>query len=214
MKVSIPGLPGVYYDTNAESTAISATMTLAGRRAPKPYGYAAQLLPILWSFDIDLREVPSDHPFQYLHPEGAHSFDELARDDRLAELGRELDFALQFVNSVNDETEAAVSKLVGREDDGEEIVIEVEAGDGELVNVERDREREREREHEHEFDVDADPDSSSDTTSDIEDDGGFGRTDDPFDGSESATENEGEEGVEGNGETDTDDSTFDSDRDR
>lgn len=211
MKVSIPGLPGVYYDTNAESTAISATMTLAGRRAPKPYGYAAQLLPILWSFDIDLREVPSDHPFQYLHPEGAHSFDELARDDRMAELGRELDFALQFVNSVNDETEAAVSKLVGREDDGEEIVIEVEASDGEVVNVERDRE------HEHEFDVDADP-ASPDTASDVEDDGGFGRTDDPFDGSEPPTENEGEEReeeeVDGDGETDTDDNTFDSDRDR
>ncbi|WP_276255420.1 hypothetical protein [Halomontanus rarus] len=208
MKVSIPGLPGVYYDTNAESTAISATMTLAGRRAPKPYGYAAQLLPILWSFDIDLREVPSDHPFQYLHPEGAHSFDELARDDRMAELGRELDFALQFVNSVNDETEAAVSKLVGREDDGEEIVIEVEAGDGELVNVEREHERE------HELDVDAHHDSSPDTASDVEDDGGFGRTDDPFDGSESPTENEGGEREEGDGKTDIDDSTFDSDRDR
>lgn len=208
MKVSIPGLPGVYYDTNAESTAISATMTLAGRRAPKPYGYAAQLLPILWSFDIDLREVPSDHPFQYLHPEGAHSFDELARDDRMAELGRELDFALQFVNSVNDETEAAVSKLIGREDDGDEIVIEVEAGDGELVNVERERERE------HEFDVDANPDadSGSDTTADLVDDGGAERTAGPFDGSGSAIDGEQKDG--GEVEDEPDENGFESDRDR
>ncbi|MCU4974350.1 hypothetical protein OB955_16625 [Halobacteria archaeon AArc-m2/3/4] len=209
MKVSIPGLPGVYYDTNAESTAISATMTLAGRRAPKPYGYAAQLLPILWSFDVDLREVPSDHPFQYLHPEGAHSFDELARDDRLAELGRELDFALQFANSVNEETEAAVSKLVGREDggDSEAIVIEVQAGDGEVVDLER----ERERTHEHEFDIEDDPEPEPepdpspglDTTTDREDDE-FERTDDPFDGSASTGDHEDED--------DTD--TFDADRDR
>lgn len=128
MKIKIPGLPGVYYNTDAESTAVTAAFTAAGRRAPKPQGYAVQLLPVLWSFDVDLREVPPDHPMQYLHPEGAHSIDGLARDERLAELGRELDFALRFAAAVNDEAESAITRLVGREESEEGIVIEIDDG--------------------------------------------------------------------------------------
>ena len=128
MKIKIPGLPGVYYNTDSESTAVTAAFTAAGRRAPKPQGYAVQLLPVLWSIDVDLREVPSDHPMQYLHPEGAHSIDELARDEPTAALGREFDFALRFAAAVNDQTESAITGLVGQEESQDGIVIEIDDG--------------------------------------------------------------------------------------
>ncbi|WP_114577452.1 hypothetical protein [Saliphagus sp. LR7] len=131
MKITVPGLPGVSYDTDAESTAISATLTAAGRKAPKPQGYAIQLLPLLWSIDVDLQEAPNEHPIQYLHPEGAHSLDELPTDHRLRRLAREADGALRLVGDVNAETEAAVGELMGHERaDGEEWTeIEIEDGD-------------------------------------------------------------------------------------
>ncbi len=132
MKITVPGLPGVSYDTDAEKTAISATLTAAGRKAPKPQGYAIQLLPLLWSIDVDLQEVPNEHPIQYLHPEGAHSLDELPTDHRLRRVAREADGALRLVGDVNTETEAAVGELMGHEraDDGKEWTeIEIEDGD-------------------------------------------------------------------------------------
>lgn len=131
MKITVPGLPGVSYDTGAEKTAISATLTAAGRRAPKPQGYAIQFLPLLWSIEVDLQEVPSDHAIQYLHPEGAHSLEELPADHRLRRLAREADGALRLAGEMNAETEAAVGTLLGEseEDDEEWTKIEIENGD-------------------------------------------------------------------------------------
>lgn len=133
MKITIPGLPGVSYDTDAETTAISATLTAAGRRAPKPQGYAIQLLPLLWSIDVDLQQVPDEHPIQYLHPEGARSVEELPRDHRLRRLARELDGGLRMVGEVNAETETAIQELLGggrpAEREEEWTEIEIEAGD-------------------------------------------------------------------------------------
>lgn len=140
MRVSIPGLPGVYYDTEADSTAVTAVFTAAGRRAPKPQGYAVQALPVLWSLDVDLREVPADHPLQYLHPEGAHSLEELS-DRRVAGVGRDLDFGLRFLAAVNDRTEESVMRLVGRDESVEGTVIEIEGDEREEREdrIERDR---------------------------------------------------------------------------
>ena len=126
MKLSIPGLPGVYYDTDARSTALTVAFTLAGRRAPKPQGYGLQLLPYVWSFDVDLREVPADHPFQYLHPEGARSLEELSRGDLDGEVNRELDRMLRFAWAVNEQTEEAFERLFGIERRDGGIVIEID----------------------------------------------------------------------------------------
>lgn len=129
MRISIPGVPGVYYDTDAKSTAVTAVLTAAGRYAPKPKGYALQVLPQLWSFDVDLREVPSDHPFQYLHPEGAHSIEELTREQVFgADVGRELEYALQFAWAVNRETEGAIESVIGRRVDEDGLVVEIDDG--------------------------------------------------------------------------------------
>ncbi|WP_255170662.1 hypothetical protein [Natrononativus amylolyticus] len=130
MKFSIPKLPGVYYDTDAESTAITIALTAAGRKAPKPQGYALQLAPYLWSFDVDLREVPADHPFQYLHPEGARSIDQLSRSQLEADLGADADRLARFLWEVSEETERSLGRVLGREETEEGIVIEIQTGDG------------------------------------------------------------------------------------
>ncbi|ELY60937.1 hypothetical protein C491_01691 [Natronococcus amylolyticus DSM 10524] len=106
MRISIPGFDGVYFDTDAESSALTLAFTAAGRRAPKPQGYAVQLLPYLWSFDVDLREVPNDHPIQYLHPEGAQSLGELPAERGVRQAGTELETVLRFAWAVNDELES------------------------------------------------------------------------------------------------------------
>ena len=128
MRVSIPGAPGVYFDTDAESTAINVALTAAGRRAPKPQGYAIQALPYLWSFDVDLQEVPTDHPIQYLHPEGAQSLGELSRQRGVREAGTELESVLRFVWSVNQELESATAGLLGATPDDEGVTIEIQEG--------------------------------------------------------------------------------------
>ncbi|MBZ6494425.1 hypothetical protein [Natrinema longum] len=128
MRLSIPGAPGVYFDTDAESTAINVALTAAGRRAPKPQGYAIQLLPYLWSFDVDLRDVPTDHPIQYLHPEGARSLGDLSPRRGVREAGTELESVLRFVWSVNDELESATTQFLGTSDEVEEVTIEIQEG--------------------------------------------------------------------------------------
>jgi hypothetical protein len=129
MRVSIPRVPGVYFDTDAESTAINVALTAAGRRAPKPQGYAMQALPYLWSFDVDLQEVPTDHPIQYLHPEGARSLGDLSPHRGVREAGTELESVLRFVWSVNEELETATSQLLGTRGEAEEgITIEIQEG--------------------------------------------------------------------------------------
>lgn len=130
MRVSIPGAPGVYFDTDAASPAINVALTAAGRRAPKPQGYAIQALPYLWSFDVDLQEVPTDHPIQYLHPEGARSLGEISPQRGVREAGTELESVLRFVWSVNEEVESATTQLLGArsasEDEG--VTIEIQEG--------------------------------------------------------------------------------------
>ncbi|WP_306054064.1 hypothetical protein [Natronococcus wangiae] len=157
MRISIPGLRGLYYDTNAESPAVTVALTAAGRRAPKPQGYAVQLLPYLWSFDVDLREVPNDHPIQYLHPEGAQSLAELPAERNVRRAGAELESVLQFVWAVNQQVESATGKLVGRERAHEGVTIEITEGavgvDGSELETD-------------EFDLDEG--SSPETTIDIE----------------------------------------------
>ena len=128
MRVSIPGLPGVYYDTDSGSTAIGVASTAIGRKAPKPQGYAIQLLPYVWSFDVDLREVPNDHPIQYLHPEGARSFGELSPQRGVREAGNELESVLRFVWSINQEVESTANELIGRGPEKDGVVIEIEEG--------------------------------------------------------------------------------------
>ncbi|WP_243637748.1 hypothetical protein [Natrarchaeobius oligotrophus] len=128
MRVSVPGLPGVYYDTDSGTTAIATVLTAAGRRAPKPKGYAVQLLPYLWSFDVDLREVPTDHPIQYLHPEGARSLGELSAEPGTRRASTELESVLRFAWSVNREVESGANRLLGRSADHEGVVIEIDEG--------------------------------------------------------------------------------------
>lgn len=129
MKLSIPGLKGVYYDTSAESTAATVALTAAGRRAPKPHGYAVQLLPYLWSFDVDLHEVPNDHPIQFLHPEGAQSIGELANNGVGRAAGTDFETVLRFAWAVNEQTESAAKSVLGRSEPSEEgVVIEIEDG--------------------------------------------------------------------------------------
>ncbi|QLK27707.1 hypothetical protein HYG81_08920 [Natrinema zhouii] len=128
MRVSIPRVPGVYFDTDAEPLAINVALTAAGRRAPKPQGYALQFLPYLWSFDVDLQEVPTDHPIQYLHPEGARSLGELSRQNGVREVGTELESVLRFVWSVNQEVESATGQLLGMSSDDDGVTIEVQEG--------------------------------------------------------------------------------------
>ena len=136
MRITIPGVPGVYYDTDAKSTALTTVLSMVGRRAPKPNGYALQVLPHLWSFDVDLRDVPADHPFQYLHPEGAHSIEELTREHVAAPgVGRDLEVVVQYVWAINRETERGLDAVLDRDADEEGLLIEID--DGELA-VERE----------------------------------------------------------------------------
>ena len=128
MRVSIPGVPGVYYDTDSGSSAIGVAMTAAGRKVPKPKGYVIQLLPYLWSFDVDLYEVPTDHPIQYLHPEGAQSLGELSPERGVREAGTELESVLRFAWSVNQEIESTTNQLIGRRADHDGVVIEIQDG--------------------------------------------------------------------------------------
>lgn len=162
MRISIPGFNGLYYDTNAESPAVTVALTAAGRRAPKPQGYAVQLLPYLWSFDVDLREVPNNHPIQYLHPEGAQSLAELPAERGIRQAGAELESVLQFVWAVNDEVESATGKLVGKERTHDGVTVEITDGtigvDGSELETD-------------EFDIEegaSSTDSSTETTIDIE----------------------------------------------
>ncbi len=117
MKISIPGLPGVSYNTDVRSTALSVVLTAAGRRAPKPQGYALQALPQLLSLEMDLNAVPADHPFHHLHPTGAQSLEARAREQGqgpvLETVGRELDRALLLAWAVDTETNAALDRLLG-----------------------------------------------------------------------------------------------------
>ncbi|MFA9417239.1 hypothetical protein [Natrinema sp. HArc-T2] len=128
MRVTIPGIPGVSFDTDSESTAKTVALTAAGRRAPKPQGYALQLLPYLWSFDLDLREVPTDHPIQYLHPEGAQSLGTLADQRSVREVGTEFESVLRFAWSINREVESATSQLLGASSDDDGVTIEIQDG--------------------------------------------------------------------------------------
>ena len=128
MRLSIPGLPGVYYDTDSGTTAIGVATTAIGRKAPKPKGYAIQLLPYLWSFDVDLQEVPNDHPIQYLHPEGARSLGELSPQRGVRQAGNELESVLRFVWSINQEVESATNQLIGRDPGDDGVVIEITEG--------------------------------------------------------------------------------------
>jgi len=128
MRLSIPGIPGVYYDTDSGSTAIGVALTAAGRKAPKPKGYAIQLLPYLWSFEVDLRDVPTDHPIQYLHPEGAQSLGEVGAGRPVREVGTELESVLRFVLSVNQTVESTTNQFLGRPRDTEGVTIEITDG--------------------------------------------------------------------------------------
>ncbi|RZV11692.1 hypothetical protein BDK88_0573 [Natrinema hispanicum] len=128
MRFSIPGIPGIYVDTDGKSTAKTVALTAAGRRAPKPQGYALQFLPYLWSFDIDLREVPTEHPIQYLHPEGAQSVGTLTDQRGVRGVGTELESVLRFAWSVNQEVESATSQLLGMSSDDDGVTIEIQDG--------------------------------------------------------------------------------------
>ena len=125
MRLSIPGMPGVYYDSNARSTALTIAASAAGRRAPKPQGYAIQVVPHLWAFDVDLREVPNEHPLQYFHPEGAHSLEQLSENELEALVGRELDHVIRALGALNHETEVTVERLFGQPDSESGIRIEI-----------------------------------------------------------------------------------------
>ena len=152
MRVSVPGVPGVYYDTDTGTTAISTVFSAAGRKAPKPKGYALQALPYLWSFEVDLQEVPNDHPIQYLHPEGARSLsglspDGVGRTERgVRQAGTELEAVLRFVWEVNREVESATNRLIGRSPEDDGVVIEIEDGSVSVGGEELETD---------EFDVDA-----------------------------------------------------------
>ncbi|MHC3436623.1 hypothetical protein ACYJ1Y_00660 [Natrialbaceae archaeon A-gly3] len=148
MRLSIPGIPGVYYDTDARSNVLTLALTAAGRGVPKPQGYAVQLFPYVWSFEVDLREVPNDHPLQYLHPEGAYSIEGLTHDDLSGELGRDLEATLRLALRVEEETELALEEFLGIAETEEGIVIEIDDGaaaelegtEGDLEDVETNRE--------------------------------------------------------------------------
>lgn len=177
MRVSVPGVPGVYYDTDTKSTALTTAFSMVGRKAPKPQGYAMQALPLLWSIDIDLQEVPPDHPFQYLHPEGAHSIEELTRDRMPGpNVGREFERTLQFAMAVNRETERGINGIIGRGDEPE--------AEGTVIEI-------------REVDDDGDPIDESDAVPDGPDlDDGSDLLDDVPDGDDGGTDDV-EDGLEG-----------------
>ncbi|WP_049928180.1 hypothetical protein [Halopiger goleimassiliensis] len=187
MRVSIPALPGVYYDTDTGSTAIGVAATAIGRKAPKPKGYAIQLLPYLWSFEVDLREVPTDHPIQYLHPEGAQSIGELATQRPLREAGTELESVLRFVLSVNQTVESTANRALGRSPDAEGVTIEIQDGaisvDGEDLATD-------------EFDLESGADPGIDRDSDPLEDDDFGGAD-----RDSETFGDNRDGIDGDDES-------------
>lgn len=164
MRLSIPGLPGVYYDTDSGTTAIGVATTALGRKAPKPKGYVIQLLPYLWSFNVDLHEVPNDHPIQYLHPESAQSLGELSPERGMRQAGTELESVLRFVWSVNQELESTTNQLIGRPTETAGVVIDIQDGsvsvDGEELetdefDLEEDGKAEMERDAEADTDAGA-----------------------------------------------------------
>ncbi|SEH13237.1 hypothetical protein SAMN04487967_1235 [Natronorubrum sediminis] len=170
MRLSIPGLPGVYYDTDSGTTAIGVATTALGRKAPKPKGYAIQLLPYLWSFNVDLHEVPNDHPIQYLHPESAQSLGELSPERGMRQAGTELESVLRFVWSVNQELESTTNQLIGRPEQTAGVVIDIEDGsvsvDGERLETDEfDLEGDSgpETEHEHEIEDESESETGVDT---------------------------------------------------
>ncbi|MCU4926221.1 hypothetical protein OB905_09525 [Halobacteria archaeon AArc-dxtr1] len=112
MRLSIPGFPGVYYETDAKNTAATVALSAAARRAPKPQGYALHVLPTLWSFEVDLREVPADHPLQYLHPEGARSLATLTTNPDAQAVGTDLEAVVRFAWEVNREAGAAADRMI------------------------------------------------------------------------------------------------------
>ncbi|MFP9190082.1 hypothetical protein [Natronosalvus vescus] len=134
MRISIPGLPGVSYDTDGQSTALTVALTAAGRRAPKPHGYAVQVLPYLWELEIDLQEVPPDHPIQYLHPDGARSVQSAAPHESLEVAAGNVDRLGRLLWAISEETERGFEQLAGAEpietrehaDGG--VVIEIDDG--------------------------------------------------------------------------------------
>ncbi|MFP8956528.1 hypothetical protein ACLI4Y_07355 [Natrialbaceae archaeon A-CW3] len=137
MRISIPGLPGVSYDTDGQSTALTLGLTAAGRRAPKPHGYAVQVLPYLWELEVDLQEVPPDHPIQYLHPDGAHSVQSLAPHEFEQAAGN-VDRLGRLLWAIGEETERGFEQLAGAESfetreraDGG-VVIEIDDGSLEI----------------------------------------------------------------------------------
>ncbi|RQG94390.1 hypothetical protein [Natrarchaeobius chitinivorans] len=224
MRLSVPGVPGVYYDTDTGTTAIGVVTTAAGRYAPKPKGYAIQLLPYLWSFEVDLRDVPNDHPIQYLHPEGARSLGGAASGRGGKQAGDELESVLRFVWSVNRELESATNQLIGRPERHDGVVIEIDDGrvgvDGEqLETAEFDVDAGSERATQIEID-DADEDAGStggnrntdpsdagkDVDNGLEDPGED--VDDAFEDGE-ADDNGGDDGLEDAGFDDHDSDEFD-----
>lgn len=199
MRVSVPGVPGVYYDSDTKSTALTTAFSMVGRKAPKPQGYAVQALPLLWSLDIDLQEVPPDHPFQYLHPEGAHSIEELTRDRMPGpNVGREFERTLQFAMAVNRETERGINEIIGRGDDAPE-------DEGTVIEI-----RDLNDEDESVDESDAVPggpdlDDGSDLLDDIPD-GDDGGTDDVEDGLEGVkTDSDGDDSADEFGHDDDSD---------
>ncbi|ELZ01586.1 hypothetical protein C482_06027 [Natrialba chahannaoensis JCM 10990] len=196
MRLSIPGLPGVYYDTDAGTTAIATLMSTAGRRAPKPKGYAIQALPYLWSFNVDLHEVPNDHPIQYLHPESAVSLGELSADRHARQAGTELESVLRFAWSVNQEVESATSSLLGQTQTQDGVTIDIRDGsivaDGEALETNEFDVDDRVADDGDEFDTDDQTTNADFETDDsildteFDEDGEFGTDDggsDSFDGS-------------------------------
>ncbi|WP_152415833.1 hypothetical protein [Halovivax asiaticus] len=130
MRISVPGAPGVYYDTDAKTTAVTTALTAASRRTPKPNAYALQALALLWSIDVDLREVPNDHPLQYLHPEGAYSLEAFSRDQLPGpNVGGGVERAFQLAYAVNRQAERGIDGVLGHENDETEgTVIEITDG--------------------------------------------------------------------------------------
>ena len=134
MRRSIPGIPGLYYDSDSQTTALSVILTAAGRYAPNPKGYVIQALPALWSFEVDLSDVPADHPIQFLHPEGSRDLHRITDRRETAAMAREVDRLLRFALSVNRALETSTRSTLGvgnspvDADTNDAVVIDIEDG--------------------------------------------------------------------------------------
>lgn len=141
MRRSIPGFPGLYYDSDVETTALSVVLTAAGRYAPKPNGYVIQALPYLWSFDVDLRDVPSDHPIQYLHPDGARDLRSITDRRETTVMAHEVDRLLRFVLSVNRALETSTRTALGVDAGAGDSTEDINADDTVVIEIEDGRVR-------------------------------------------------------------------------